>query len=92
VRIPHNIQPIKENIYIRRYGKCSTFDLKKQFLEVKIESPVPATAIIHATNQFYSMELASFYIRLHHHRFFDVIISETLDLSTEERPCYEGKI
>ena len=90
-RVAHNIEPIKENIYTRRHGKCSTFDLQTQFPEVKIESPVPATAIIHARRQFYSMELASMYIPLRHHKYFDIIISETLDLATDDRPCYAGR-
>ena len=86
-RVAHNIQPIKEKIYLRRHGKCSTFDLGKPFLEIKIESPVPATAIVHARNQFYSMELASMYIPLRHHKYFDIIISETVDLDTDDRLC-----
>ena len=90
-RVAQNIQPIKEKIYLRRHGKCSTFDIEKQFPEVKIESPVPATTIVHARNQFYSMELASIYIPLRHHRYFDIIISETVDLDTDDRPCYTGK-
>ena len=90
-RVAHNIEPIKENIYTRRHGKCSTFDLQKQFLEIKIESPVPATAIIHARHQFYSMELASIYIPLRHHRYFDIIITKTVDLDTDDRPCYAGR-
>ena len=90
-RVAHHIEPIKENIYTRRHGKCSTFDLQKQFLEIKIESPVPATAIIHTRHQFYSMELASMYIPLRHHRYFDIIISEPVDLDTDGRPCYAGR-
>ena len=89
-RVANNIPPIKETIYLRSYGKCSTFDLEKQFLEIKIESPVPATAIVHARHQFYSMELASIYIPLRHLRYFDIIISETVDLGTDGRPCYAG--
>jgi hypothetical protein len=51
-RVAHNIEPMKEKIYTRRHGKCSTFDLQKQFLEIKIESPVPPTAIIHKDTSF----------------------------------------
>ena len=90
-REPHTIHPITgSSVFLRRYGRCSTFHLQNQFLEVKIESPVPSIAIVHGKNQFYSMELSSFYMRMVSYRYFDILISETRDLKTENKPCYAG--